>query len=95
MLETKVLAENKATYNGTPSWVQELLDKYSSGVAHAFVLHFNVFDHVVPGVSLKSYLAKLMAGRQIVAFYNRSEGITCPLPTMRDRFIELLGLGQP
>jgi len=77
-----------------PAWVQELLDKYSSGVAHAFTLHFNVFDYVVPGVSLKSYLARLMAGRQIVAFYNRSEGITFPLPTMRDRFIELLGLGQ-
>ena len=94
MLKTKALAENKATYNGTPAWVQELLDKYSSGVAHAFVLHFNVFDDVVPGVSLKSYLAKLMASRQIVAFYNRSEGITFPLPTMRDKFIELLGLGQ-
>ncbi|HID87444.1 MAG TPA: AAA family ATPase, partial [Anaerolineae bacterium] len=81
--------------NGTPPWVQELLDKYSSGVAHAFILHFNVFDYVVPGVSLKSYLARLMAGRQIVAFYNRSEGITFALPAMRERFVELLGLGEP
>jgi SpoVK/Ycf46/Vps4 family AAA+-type ATPase len=50
---------------------------------------------VVPGVSPKSYLAKLMAGRQIVAFYNRSEGITFALPAMREKFMELLGLGEP
>jgi AAA+ superfamily predicted ATPase len=87
--------ETRVPYNGTPPWVQELLDKYSSGVAHAFILHFNAFDYVVPGVSPKSYLAKLMAGRQIVAFYNRSEGITFALPAMREKFMELLGLGEP
>ena len=28
----------------TPAWVQEFTSKYGSGVAHAFLLHFNVHD---------------------------------------------------
>jgi len=80
--------------NGHPAWVRELLAKYSSGVAHAFIVHFNVSDYVLPGVSVRNYLARLLAGRQVVAFYDRARGITFPLQTMRDRFMELLGLAQ-
>jgi transitional endoplasmic reticulum ATPase len=75
-----------------PAWVQELTSKYGSGVAHAFLLHFNVHDYVVPGASMRTYLAKLMISRQIVCFYNRAEGITFPLDTMREKFMELLAL---
>ena len=57
---------NKKT--DTPAWVQELQSKYVAGVSHAFILHFNVADYVVPGASMRTYLAKLMAGRKIVAF---------------------------
>ena len=74
----------------SPAWVQELQSKYMAGVAHGFILHFNVADYVVPGASMRTYLAKLMAGRKIVAFYNRSDGITFAVPSMRDKFMELL-----
>ena len=76
----------------SPAWVQELQSKYMAGVAHGFILHFNVADYVVPGASMRTYLAKLMAGRKIVAFYNRSDGITFAVPAMRDKFMELLEL---
>ena len=78
--------------NDSPAWVQELQSKYMAGVAHGFILHFNVADYVVPGASMRTYLAKLMAGRKIVAFYNRSDGITFAVPSMRDQFVELLEL---
>ena len=78
----------------TPSWVQEVVDKFASGVAHAFILHFNVHDYVTPGVCLTTYLARVLAGRQVVAVYSRDRGITFPLETMRERFIELTGAGQ-
>jgi transitional endoplasmic reticulum ATPase len=83
-----------STNNGTPAWVKSMLDKYTSGVAHAFVLHFNVNDYVMPGVTLKSYLGKILAGREIIAFYNRAEGITFPLPSMKDKFMQALDLEQ-
>jgi transitional endoplasmic reticulum ATPase len=83
-----------STTNGTPAWVKSMLSKYTSGVAHAFILHFNVNDYVVPGVTLKSYLGKFLASREIVAFYNRAEGITFPIPSMKDKFMQALGLSQ-
>jgi transitional endoplasmic reticulum ATPase len=84
---------NKKT--DAPAWVQELQSKYVAGVSHAFILYFNVADYVVPGASMRTYLAKLMAGRKIVAFYNRSDGITFALPSMRDEFVKLLDLQKP
>jgi transitional endoplasmic reticulum ATPase len=77
----------------TPTWAQEVMEKYRSGVAHAFILCFNIHDYAVPGVSFTTYLAQMLAGRQIVAVYSRDLGITFPLETMREKFVELLGLG--
>ena len=76
----------------TPAWVQELTSKYGSGVAHAFLLHFNIHDYVVPGASMRTYLAKMLANRGIVAFYNRADGITFATPSMREKFMDLLAL---
>jgi transitional endoplasmic reticulum ATPase len=78
----------------TPAWAQEVMEKYGSGVAHAFVLHFDIHDYAVPGVALTGYLTQMLAGRQVVAVYSRDRGITFPLETMRERFVELLGLGS-
>ena len=77
----------------TPTWAREVVDKYQSGVAHAFILHFNVYDYAVPGASVTAYLAQMLANRQVVVIYSRDRGITFPLDTMRERFLELLGLG--
>ncbi|MBN1812374.1 MAG: ATP-binding protein, partial [Anaerolineae bacterium] len=78
----------------TPAWAQEVMEKYGSGVAHAFVLHFNIHDYAVPGVPFITYLTQMLAGRQVVAAYSRDLGITFPLETMRERFVEILGLGD-
>lgn len=75
-----------------PAWVQELTNKYGSGVAHAFVLHFNVHDYVLPGASMRTYLTKFMTNREVICFYNRAEGITFALPSMHEKFMDLLAL---
>lgn len=77
-----------------PKWVETLLKKYTSGIAHAFILHFNVHDYVVPGVPLQAYLSKLLVSRDVIAFYNLAEGITFPTPSMRDKFINTVGLNN-
>lgn len=78
-----------------PGWVRELLARYNSGVAHAFILHFGVADYVTPGRTLRPYLAALLARRPIIACYNRAEGITFASPSMRETALGVLGLGGP
>ncbi len=77
-----------------PGWVHELRAKYTAGIAHAFVLHFSVRDYVAPGVGLRNYLAKLLGSTEVIAFYDRSQGITFPLASMRQAFLEAVGLNQ-
>lgn len=60
----------------TPTWAQEVMEKYRSGVAHAFILCFNIHDYAVPGVPFTTYLAQMLAGRQVVAVYSRDLGVT-------------------
>lgn len=76
----------------TPTWIENLLKKYSAGVAHAFVLHFNVNDTPVPGSSMRSVLTSLMSSREIVAFYNRSEGITFASDAQDKLFRKVTGI---
>ncbi|MDQ6747112.1 MAG: ATP-binding protein [Candidatus Dormibacteraeota bacterium] len=78
-----------------PPWAATLIGRYQDGIAHAFILHFNIADYVEPGRSLRPYLARLFGRRTIVAFYNRAEGITFPLPSMRTKALALLGLTAP
>lgn len=79
----------------SPAWVGEFTQKYQDGIAHSFILHSNINDYVIPGVTLKSYLGQMFANRQVVVFYNRSEGLSFPLPDHRAKFLELLGLNTP
>lgn len=83
-----------STNNGTPMWAQTMIERYTLGISKAFILHFNVQDYVVPGITLKSYLGKTFASREIIVFYNRAEGITFLIPSMKDKFMQALGLEQ-
>jgi AAA+ superfamily predicted ATPase len=89
-------APTQAANGYKPAWVIRLLDLYQAGVAHAFICHFNVADYVSPDatVSAVEYLAKLLAGRLVVAIYSRDRGITFPVETMHQKALDLLGLSQ-
>ncbi len=76
----------------TPEWVTDVLNKYQDGVAHAFVLHFNVSDYVIPGMTLKQYLSEVLKNRDVILFYNRSEGITFANQSMEKNFRMVTGL---
>nr|MCU0499894.1 ATP-binding protein [Anaerolineae bacterium] len=66
-----------------PEWALELRDKFEAGIAHQFILHFNVTDYVFDmryGFEhrLPSYLVARYPqedGRDVL-FYNRSQGVT-------------------
>jgi len=41
---------------------------------------------------MRTYLAKFLGSREVVCFYNRAEGITFELPSMHEKFMDLLAL---
>src|SRR5262245_20043093 len=83
----------------TPPWFQTLQERFSSAIAHAFVLHFNVRDYALPDapLSILAYLKTVLPGRlnRIVAVYSRDRGIEFATEFMKDRAKQLLGLAQP
>lgn len=87
--------DTKFSNGSTPVWVNQFASKFQDGVNHAFVLHFNVKDYVVPGISLRTYLGRLFANRKVIVFYNRAEGLRFPLEAHRKEFIRLLDLETP
>ncbi|KNZ70297.1 ATP-dependent metalloprotease FtsH [Thermincola ferriacetica] len=87
MSETQYPAEEQY-----PAWVEQWIKYFQAGVAHGFLLHGNVFDYVYENLTLRSLLSQLLANRDVIAFYNRAEGITFALPDMERKFKKALGL---
>lgn len=90
--ELAVTTTASTPVNLMPSWMAELTRMYTKGVTHSFILHFNVTDYAEPGHTLKQYMSRMLASFDIIAYYNRSEGITFALPTMRERAMVMMGL---
>lgn len=76
-----------------PAWASTVVAKYKAGVAHAFVLHFNVADYVALGWGLPRYLAAVNTKCQIVLYYNRSSGFRVAQPSMKALADRLLAEG--
>lgn len=76
------------------NWIEEIYKKWQASIAHVFLLHFNVSDIVDSIDSTVDYLRKssLVADREIIICYNRSAGITFPIPEHRKVLLEELGL---
>lgn len=75
-----------------PAWWENCRTALTSGATQAIILHLNTRDYAVPGHPFTTYLSKVLAGRDVVAVYNRSTGITFPLPSMEQKARELLNL---
>ncbi len=75
-------------------WIQEISNKWHASIAHVFLLHFNVSDTVDGVDSMVEFLMKLplVLEREIIICYNRSAGITFPIPEHRRVLLEELGL---
>ena len=75
-----------------PPWAEELKNRYLSGEASQFILYANVRDWVCYEgqlISLQDFLGILMGKtKEVVVFYNQSEGLTFSHPTMKNKFIQ-------
>ena len=78
-----------------PRWAQELKDRYLSGEASMFMMHGNVRDLVpwddgekVRYLSIRSFLERFLGrSKDIVVYYNCSEGFEFPDRAHRGRFL--------
>lgn len=74
-----------------PEWAQELKDSYLAGEASQFILHTNVHDYVPfqdRFLPLRDFLYEaLLSVKDIVVFYNRSEGLRFAKPEMKQKFL--------
>lgn len=84
-----------------PSWADELRRRYLSGESTLFILHGNVHDLVQSPddpnqyVPLREFLARFLGrSKQVVAFYNQSEGLVFPETSMAETFTRTLNVSR-
>lgn len=75
-----------------PTWAQELIVKYQSAIAHAFILHGNVQDYIsgVPGMFLREYLIASFKNWDVIVSWNNGTGIHLPSPEQEKLFANLV-----
>ncbi len=80
------------------NWFLEIANKWSAGIAHVFLLHGNTSDTVDGANTVQTFLSnvtKLCLNRDVVVMYDRSSGITFPLPSHRTAFYQAIGIDAP
>ncbi len=79
-----------------PAWAQELAYKYCSKTANLYVVHGNIRDFLPHKmnddefnfVKIQDYIAEVLFGnRDIIAFYDRSSGVSFCTPDMKDDYL--------
>jgi len=76
-----------------PAWVTEFKEKFSSGLAHTFIIQGAVEDYVGDErVRLDHYLSETLGESRCVVFFNCSRGIGFASPKHRSQFIEAVGM---
>lgn len=79
-----------------PKWFKEFRGLYEDGIAHAFILHFNVRDYVLLAkgkLPMLTFLQKTFADKKVVVTYSRDRGLEFALPTMEKAAMEMVGMG--
>jgi AAA+ superfamily predicted ATPase len=77
-----------------PPWAAQMRENYLAGVASQFLLHSNTRD-LIPFkgqfLPLREFVIRALSWeKNVVVFYNISEGITFADETMRDRFFRVM-----
>lgn len=86
-----------------PGWAEELRQRYLAGESSLFLVHGNVRDlygwetddGTMEWVSLREFLERFLSRhKDIVAYYNVSEGLEFPMAGMEERFVRAVNRGE-
>src|SRR5512133_1989590 len=79
-----------------PAWAQELSYKYCSKTANLYIVHGNIRDFLPHRLhegeflfaKIQDYISEVLFGnRDIIAFYDRSSGVSFCTPAMKDAYL--------
>lgn len=87
--------------SGLPRWAEDLRRRYLSGEATLFLIHGNVHDLVRSPddanqyLPLRDFLSRFLArSKEVVAFFNQSEGLKFPDSRSQDLFVRTLNASR-
>jgi SpoVK/Ycf46/Vps4 family AAA+-type ATPase len=96
----KYIYHNLDFFKNLPDWVQEFAIKYGSKTANLYILHGNIRDFLPKETQegefifalIQKYIAEILFGnRDIIAFYDRSNGVSFCTENMERDYREMLG----
>jgi len=101
---SKYIAKNSERIKNWPEWVREFAVKYGSKTANLYIVHGNIRD-LLPKeteegefifAQIHKYIAEIVFGNQdIIAYYNRSEGVSFCTEGMAKEYEAVLGKRFP
>jgi SpoVK/Ycf46/Vps4 family AAA+-type ATPase len=94
---TKYIYHDSDFFKNIPQWVQEFAVKYGSKTANLYILHGNIRDFLPKETKegefifalIQKYIAEILFGNQdVIAFYDRSDGVSFCSEEMEKEYIE-------
>ncbi|MCL2070493.1 MAG: AAA family ATPase [Treponema sp.] len=101
---SKYIAEQSDRFKNFPEWVREFVLKYYSRTANLYIVHGNIRDFLPKETEegefifalIQIYIAEVIFGNQdIIAFYDRSNGISFCTEAMSREYTEFLSKRFP
>ena len=101
---SKYIAKNSERIKNWPEWVGEFALKYSSKTANLYIVHGNIRDFLPKETEegefifaqIHKYIAEIIFGNQdIIAYYDRSMGVSFCTDQMANEYSSILGRRFP
>ena len=101
---SKYIAEESDRFKNWPEWVREFAVKYRSKTANLYIVHGNIRDFLPKEnqegefifALIKNYIAEELFGNQdIIAFYDRSDGVSFCTEKMAQDYQSILSKRFP
>lgn len=98
-MKDQLILKNLPFIKILPAWAQELSYKYCSKTANLYIVHGNIRDFLPHKmnegefnfVKIQDYISEVLFGnRDIIAFWDRSSGISFCIPEMRKDYIKTM-----
>lgn len=98
-MKDQLIVKNLPFIKILPSWAQELSYKYCSKTANLYIVHGNIRDFLPHKmnegefifVKIQEYVSEVLFGnRDVIAFYDRSSGVSFCTPEMRKEYLKTM-----
>jgi AAA+ superfamily predicted ATPase len=103
-MKEQLILKNLPFIKILPAWAQELSYKYCSKTANLYVVHGNIRDFLPHKmnegefifVKIQEYVSEVLFGnRDVIAFYDRSSGVSFCTPDMRKEYLAAMRERKP